>query len=73
MPYSMEQMELSKEEEELISKLKADKINLTEFPENTEEKTKVIINTDLGTDWDDAMAIIYALHYTKFGNIRYSN
>ena len=33
MPYSMEEMELSKEEEKLISKLKADKINLTEFPE----------------------------------------
>ena len=62
MPYTMEEMELSKEEEKLISKLKADKINLTEFPENTEEKTKVIIDTDLGTDWDDAMAIIYALH-----------
>jgi len=65
MPYSMEKMELSKEEEKLISKLKADKINLTEFPENTEEATKVIIDTDLGTDWDDAMAIIYALHIPK--------
>jgi hypothetical protein len=42
----MEKMELSKEEENLISKLKADKIDLTEFPENTEEKTKVIIDTD---------------------------
>jgi len=62
MPYSTEEMELSKEEEKLISKLKADKINLTEFPENTEEITKIIIDTDLGTDWDDAMAILYALH-----------
>ena len=62
MPYSTEEMELSKQEEKLISKLKADKINLTEFPENTEEITKIIIDTDLGTDWDDAMAILYALH-----------
>lgn len=46
----------------MISELKPDKINLTEFPENNEEKTKVIIDTDIGTDWDDAMAIIYALH-----------
>ena len=62
IPYTMEKMELSKEEEKLISELKPDKINLTEFPENNEEKTKVIIDTDIGTDWDDAMAIIYALH-----------
>ncbi len=63
LPYTLEELEFSKEEEQLLSQLKPDKINLTEFPENNEqEKVKVIIDTDLGTDWDDAMAIIYALH-----------
>ena len=40
MPYSMEQMELSKEEEELISKLKADKINLQNFLKRQKKKQK---------------------------------
>ena len=62
VPYTSEKLEYSKEEEKLISELKPDKINLTEFPINNEqEKIKVIIDTDIGTDWDDAMAIIYAL------------
>ena len=35
-----------------------------QFPNNNneQEKIKVIIDTDIGTDWDDAMAIIYALN-----------
>lgn len=63
VPYTSEKLEYSKEEEKLISELKPDKINLTQFPDNNEqEKIKVIIDTDIGTDWDDAMAIIYALN-----------
>ena len=63
VPYMTEELEYSKEEEKLLSELKPEKINLTEFPQdNEQEKIKVIIDTDIGTDWDDAMAIIYALH-----------
>ena len=33
------------------------------FPEfESKNKIKIIIDTDLGTDWDDAMAIMYALN-----------
>ena len=61
--YFTEELEYSKEEEKLISELKPDKINLTEFPKIDEkEKIKVIIDTDIGTDWDDAMAMAYALN-----------
>ena len=61
--YTFEELEYSKEEEKLISEIKPEKINLMQFPpNNSEEKIKVIIDTDIGTDWDDAMAIIYALH-----------
>ena len=61
--YTTEQLEYSKEEEKLLSEIKPEKINLMQFPpNNSEEKIKVIIDTDIGTDWDDAMAIIYALH-----------
>ena len=61
--YTTEELEYSKEEEKLLSEIKPEKINLTEFPPNNEqEKVKVIIDTDIGTDWDDAMAIIYALN-----------
>ena len=63
VPYTTEELEYSKEEEKLLSELKPDKINLTQFPNNNEqEKIRVIIDTDIGTDWDDAMAIMYALN-----------
>lgn len=59
--YYSEKMEISEEEKKLISETKADKIDFYEFPANQEETTKVIIDTDIGTDWDDAMALSYAL------------
>ena len=64
VPYTTEELEYSKEEEKLLSEIKPDKINLMQFPKNNneQEKIKVIIDTDIGTDWDDAMAIIYALN-----------
>ena len=61
--YYSEKMEISESEQNRISSLSPEKIPLIEFPpieENT--KIKVIIDTDLGTDWDDAMAIMYALN-----------
>ena len=60
--YYSEKMEISEEEQKYISDLKSDKIDFYEFPPNDEETTKVIIDTDIGTDWDDAMALSYALH-----------
>ena len=60
--YYTEKMEISEEEQKLISEIKSDKIDFFEFPPNEEKTTKVIIDTDIGTDWDDAMAISYALH-----------
>ena len=62
VPYYTEKMEISDEIEKIISEIKSDKIDFYEFPPNNEvEKIKVIIDTDIGTDWDDAMAISYAL------------
>lgn len=59
--YYSEKMEISEDEKKLISETKADNIDFYEFPSNNEENIKVIIDTDLGTDWDDAMALSYAL------------
>ena len=61
IPYTLEKMEISKSEQKRISEITPEKITLTEFPKITEQKIKVIIDTDLGTDWDDAMALMYAL------------
>ena len=61
MPYTYEEKEISDEEQKRISELIPEKIDLTTFPEIKEPKIKVIIDTDLGTDWDDAMALMYAL------------
>jgi len=65
MPYTMEEKEISDEEQKKISEIIPEKINLTSFPEIKESKIKVIIDTDLGTDWDDAMALMYALRIPK--------
>jgi len=65
MPYTMEEKEISEEEQKKISEIIPEKINLTCFPEIKESKIKVIIDTDLGTDWDDAMALMYALRIPK--------
>ena len=60
--YYTEKMEISDEEKILISNLNSDKIDFYEFPPNNEKTTKIIIDTDIGTDWDDALALSYALH-----------
>ena len=65
MPYTYEEKEISDEEQKRISELVPEKIDLTTFPEIKESKIKVIIDTDLGTDWDDAMALMYALRIPK--------
>ena len=57
-----EKMEISEDEKKLISEMKSDKIKLFEFPDNDEETTKIIIDTDIGTDWDDALALSYAFN-----------
>ena len=64
MPYTTEKKEISDSEQKKLSELIPEKINLMNFPEikyENNQKQKVIIDTDLGTDWDDAMAIMYAL------------
>ena len=64
--YYSEKYEISESEKKRISELIPEKINLTEFPyTEKKEKIKIIIDTDLGTDWDDAMAIIYALNISN--------
>ena len=61
--YYSEKMEISDSEQNRISSLSPEKIPLIEFPPiEGNNKIKVIIDTDLGTDWDDAMAIMYALN-----------
>ena len=62
MPYTWEEKEISESEQKRISELIPEKIELTTFPEIKDTKIKVIIDTDLGTDWDDAMALMYALN-----------
>lgn len=60
--YYTEKIEISEEENKLISEIKSDKIELFDFPNNDEETTKIIIDTDIGTDWDDSMALSYAFN-----------
>ena len=62
MPYTWEEKEISESEQKRISELIPEKIELTTFPAIKDTKIKVIIDTDLGTDWDDAMALMYALN-----------
>ena len=61
MPYTTEEKEISDSEQKKISEITPEKIELYIFPEIKEPKIKVIIDTDLGTDWDDSMALMYAL------------
>ena len=60
--YYSEKLEISEEEKKMISDIKPEKVDFYEFPPNDEKITKIIIDTDLGTDWDDALALSYALH-----------
>ena len=62
IPYYSEQKEISDSEQKKISELIPEKIELTTFPKMQDSTIKVIIDTDLGTDWDDAMALMYALN-----------
>ena len=64
MPYSSEKKEISESEQKKISQINPEKIEFKTFPEFSPKnsKIKIIIDTDLGTDWDDAMAILYALN-----------
>ena len=64
MPYLLEKKEISESEQKKISQIIPEKIEFTTFPEFSPKnsKIKIIIDTDLGTDWDDAMAILYALN-----------
>ena len=62
--YYTEKKEISESEQKRISEIIPEKINLFTFPkiESNNSKIKVIIDTDLGTDWDDAMALMYAFN-----------
>ena len=62
--YYTEKKEVSDEEKKRISEIIPEKVELITFPEikTNNAKIKVIIDTDLGTDWDDAMALMYALN-----------
>jgi purine nucleosidase len=64
MPYLSEKKEITESEQKKISKIMPEKIEFTTFPEFSPKNStiKIIIDTDLGTDWDDAMAIMYALN-----------
>ena len=64
VPYYTEKKEISESEQKRISEIIPEKINLFTFPEieSNNSKIKVIIDTDLGTDWDDAMALMYAFN-----------
>ena len=63
VPYTMEEKEITESEQKKISELIPEKTEPITFPEfESKNKIKIIIDTDLGTDWDDAMAIMYALN-----------
>ena len=63
VPYTTEEKEITESEQKKISELIPEKIEPITFPEfESKNKIKIIIDTDLGTDWDDAMAIMYALN-----------
>ena len=61
MPYTIEEKDIIKSEQKKISQLIPEKIELTIFPE-FDLKIKIIIDTDLGTDWNDAMVLIYTFN-----------
>ena len=61
MPYTIEEKDIIKSEQKKISQLIPEKIELTIFPE-FDLKIKIIKDTDLGTDWDDDMVLIYTFN-----------
>ena len=68
VPYMTETYELNDEEEKRLKELKSSVVEYKKF-ENSKEKRKIIIDTDIGTDIDDAMALLYALHLKESINI----
>lgn len=56
-----EQCEISPEELSKINSINSTKVNPIEIPIK-ESPVKVIIDTDIGTDLDDGLALLYALH-----------
>ncbi|CAL6016061.1 inosine-uridine_preferring nucleoside hydrolase [Hexamita inflata] len=60
MPYGQEQLEISPEEMKQIKNVKPTPVQLLKCKQQ-EGLIKVIIDTDIGTDVDDAMALLYAL------------
>ncbi|EAY23503.1 inosine-uridine preferring nucleoside hydrolase, putative [Trichomonas vaginalis G3] len=61
VPYRSERLKISDSEMKQIKKIKASQTNLESYPQ-PELPVKCIIDTDIGTDIDDAMAILYGLH-----------
>lgn len=61
VPYRSEKLEISKEEMKLIKKIKNSPVEVQSFPQPS-TPVKCIIDTDIGTDFDDTMALLYALH-----------
>ena len=59
--YLGEKYEISPEELKTIQLIKNTKVTLKEIPLK-EKPIKVIIDTDIGTDLDDALALLFALH-----------
>ena len=59
--YSSEQIEISKDEMNEIRKQKPEPVEAKPMPKPG-KPVKCIIDTDIGTDFDDTMALLYALH-----------
>ena len=62
--YYSEKCEISPEELSKINSIKKTKVTPIEIPIK-EYPVKVIIDTDIGTDLDDGLALLYALHNEK--------
>ena len=61
VPYRSEQFEISKKELKYIRKIQASKVDIKPC-KSPNKPVKVIIDTDIGTDFDDTMALLYSLH-----------
>ena len=59
--YMTENYEISSEEQKRLNSIKKTKVTPIEIPIK-KYPIKVIIDTDLGTDLDDGLALLYALH-----------
>ena len=59
--YRTEKLEISPEELKKIKQTPKSQVKIKKTEENV-QKTKIIIDTDIGTDLDDALALLYALN-----------